>query len=185
MTAIVEWALTETMIGVGIITAIAYGVGALVGKVLRRPQTAIIVAAVAFVAALFTVPSYARYQFEKTGLGFPEQYPGFRLVKATRWGDLTEPLTFIWPPIGHFRYVAPNDPPDGGFQEVVLRYEESPLVLVIQPVCDAKTMALYTPGDDGMLTQVGDDPVAMSGADFDLYCVSDWSSERQQRAAGN
>ncbi len=103
-----------------------------------------------FLICLFTLPSIPRYQFEREALSKIEGKDWIRVIDKTKWGSLTEPLTFIKAPVGSIFIVMPNSPIEGGFREVLMRYKEKPRVRMSDPDCTDHTILYSEPDSNGV-----------------------------------
>jgi len=98
--------------------------------------------------------------------------------RKTKWGDLTEPLTWFNAPVGSIYAVMPNSPMEGGFRELLLRYEEQPHVTMSEPDCTDHTILRAEPAKDGVFRYTTAMPEKMTQQDISVYCDYDWSNEK-------
>ena len=178
LTSILTWIFTGSIFGPMIIAiiifVIALGLGALIPKI---PDPGIL-AGIAFILALMTLPSVPRYKFEKTTLSNISGKPWIRVIRETRWGAITEPLTWFNAPVGSFFLVMPESPELGGFREVSIRYEDESHIYHADPDCEQHVVQRSKADNEGMLRYSTDKPEKMSDSEATTYCTYDWTNEK-------
>lgn len=150
ITSIEKWLFVESIYGIVVIAAAVYFIALGIKKIIPKSPNPGVLAAIAFVIALFTLPSLPRYQFESEALSQIEGKEWIRIINKTKWGSLTEPLTWFHAPVGSIFMVMPNSPIEGGYREVLLRYEEKPRITMSDPDCSEKTIHYSEPNSEGV-----------------------------------
>ena len=177
--SVLSWVMTNSIYGIGGIAVVIYiFLSALKKKFPKLPEPAYIAVPV-FLIGLFTLPSLPRYQFEYDVMSKIEGKDWIRVVNKTEWGSLTEPLTWVKAPIGSVTVVMPNSPIEGGFREVLLRYEEKEIVSIVEPDCNNLKILYALPDKEGVFRYTTNSSVQMSGEQKTWYCEYDWSKENQ------
>jgi hypothetical protein len=138
-----------------------------------------VIAVPAFLVALFTLPSIPRYQFESESLSEIEGKAWIRVINKTKWGSLTEPLTWFYAPVGSIFVVMPNSPIEGGYREVLTRYEEEPRVRMSDPDCTDHTIMYSEPDSEGVFRYTSRKAKAMSEQERAIYCEYEWLKEKE------
>jgi hypothetical protein len=105
--------------------------------------------------------------------------PWIRITNEVKWGSLTEPLTLIKTPVGSVTMIMPNDSAVGGFKEVVLRYDEKPIVSLVDADCEDFTILYSRPDNDGTFRYLTRTSRAMNDQERKTYCAYDWTHERE------
>ena len=177
--SIAKWLFLESIYGIAVIAAVVYFVAFGIKKVIPKSPDPGAIAVLAFFAALFTLPSFPRYQFDSESLAQIEGKEWIRVINKTKWGSLTEPLTWFSAPIGSFFMVMPNSPIEGGYREVLLRYEEKPRIKMSDPDCSAKAILYSEPDSEGVFRYTSQTAQPMSAQEFSIYCDYDWSKEKE------
>ncbi len=177
--SILNWLFVHTIYGIAGIAVVTYLLLSGLKKVVPRlPEPAYFGAAV-FVVGLITLPSLPRYQFEDRVVSEIEGKTWMRVVNRTKWGSLTEPLTWVRAPIGSLTIVMPNSPIEGGFREAIVRYEEEEIVSMVDPDCMDFTILYSRPDRRGVFRYTTRSAVKMNDDQKKWYCEYDWSRERQ------
>jgi hypothetical protein len=179
LTSIAKWLFLESIYGIAVIAAAVYFVALGINKIIPKSPNPGILAGLAFLIALFTLPSLPRYQFEKESLSQIEGKEWLRIINETQWGSVTEPLTWFNAPIGSIFMVMPNSPIEGGFREVLLRYEEEPRITMSDPDCSDKAILYSEPDSEGVFRYTSRTPQPMNEQEIAIYCEYDWSNEKE------
>jgi hypothetical protein len=179
LASVVTWLFAKTIYGVAAVAALVY----LALRALRKtfpslPQPAFLAVPV-FVIGILTLPSVPRYQFERETLARIEGKGWIRIVNRTNWGSLTEPLTWLRAPLGSITIVMPNSPIEGGFRQVTMRYEETPVVSIVEPDCADSTISRSRPDQAGVFRYTTATPEKMRDEERKWYCEHDWSTEKE------
>lgn len=175
--SIISWLFLETIYGIGVIAGVVYLLFSGIKKVLPKSPNPAALAALAFFVALFTVPSIPRYQFESESLSQLEGKNWIRVINMTKWGSVTEPLTWFSAPIGSIFMVMPNSPIEGGYREVLLRYDEEPEISMSNPDCKDKSISYAKPDSEGVFRYTSASAQPMNEQEISIYCDYDWSKE--------
>lgn len=179
LNSIVQWFFTGSIYGVALVAFAVYALTSLLKKLIPKLPSPAIIAAIAFFVALFTFPSIPRYQFEKEVLSQIEGKEYIRVTNKIYLGDVTEPLTWLHAPLGSVSLVMPNNPPEGGFREVVMKYKEEPRVVIVDPDCEDKTILRSSPEDKGIFRYSQEGIQEMNDEEILTYCNHDWSKEKE------
>jgi hypothetical protein len=177
--SIARWLFMQSIYGIAVIAIVAYFIAFAVRKVIPKSPHPGALAAVAFIGALLTLPSLPRYHFESESLGQIEGKEWVRVINKTHWSDLTEPLTWFRAPVGSMLMVMPNSPIEGGYREVLLRYDEKPQIRMTDPECSNGTIRYSEPDSEGLFRYISSTPRPMSASEFSRYCEYDWSREKE------
>ena len=177
MGAVLKWIFIDTIYGVAAISSLTYAIFWAIKQVAPKAPSPIIVASAIGFLGLLIVPSLPRYLFQRDLLSQLEEQPWIRLTQQTRWGDLTEPLTWIWTPISAATLVMPNEPTIGGFTRVTARYGEKPIVEMADPDCDDFTIEYAAPDREGFFRIGESKPI--TDQERQTYCFDDWTAERE------
>lgn len=179
ISSIARWLFVESIYGIVVVAAAVYLTALGIKKVIPKLPNPFALAAIAFVVAICTVPSLPRYQFEDEALSQIEGREWVRVINKTNWGSLTEPLTWFHAPVGSVFMVMPNTQTEGGFREVLLRYQEQPQIRMSDPDCSGKTI-LYSEADNaGVFREISKRSQPMSEQEYSIYCEYDWSKEKE------
>lgn len=170
------WFFTDRIFGTFFLAAIAYGIAKLVK--IPLPEAA---AAIAFLLALFTLPTYPRYKFEQDTYAELAKHPEYRIAQTTHWGSFSEPLTWFRSFMGHFRAVAPDpvagDEEEGmaAFRQIVFRYGEQPQQWMHFVFCNENRMSSSMRDSSGEFHLTSRDWQQISSENRVIFCESDWS----------
>jgi hypothetical protein len=179
LASILSWIFVKTIYGViGIAAAVYLVLRALRKAFPKLPEPAFIAVPV-FLIGLFIVPSLPRYQFERDVIAKIEGKDWVRVVNKTHWGSLSEPLTWLKPPIGSITIIMPNSPIEDGFRQVTMRYEEETRVSMVDPDCTTLTILYSRPDKEGVFRYTSNVPIKMSDEEKRWYCQYDWSKEKE------
>lgn len=179
ITSITKWLFLESIYGIAVIAAAVYFVAFGINKVIPKSPRPDVLAALAFFIALFTLPSLPRYKFESESLSQIEGKEWIRVIDKTKWGSLTEPLTWFNAPVGSIFMVMPSSPIEGGFRDVLLRYEEEPRITMSDPDCSDKTILYSEPDSEGVFRYTSRTAQPMNEQEFSIYCEYGWSKEKE------
>lgn len=176
--SIVIWLFTHSIFGTILLAYGAYGLAKLVK--LPVPEAA---GAFAFLIGISTLPSYPRYKFEKDTYAELAKHPEYRIVQATHWGSLTEPLTWFHSFTGHFRAVAPD--PIGSdkelgistFRQIVFSYDEKPQEWMYYVSCNSNEISPLISDNNGKFNLIHDDWKPISAKDRTIFCETNWKKE--------
>ena len=75
--------------------------------------------------------------------------------------------------------VMPNSPIEGGFREILLRYEEDPRITMSDPDCSDKKIFYSEPDSEGVFRYTSKIPQVMNEQEIAIYCDYDWSKEKE------
>jgi len=150
ITSIAKWLFFDSMYGIAAITAVIYPLAMAIRKVIPAMPNPAVIAVPTFLVALFTLPRIPRYQFESESLSQIEGKAWIRVINKRKWGSLTEPLTWFYAPVGSIFVVMPNSPIEGGYREVLMRYEEELRVTMSDPDCTDHTIMYSEPDSEGV-----------------------------------
>ena len=179
ITSIAKWLFIESIYGIAVIAAAVYFITFGIKKIIPETPNPGVLAGIAFVIALFTLPSLPRYQFESDSLSQIEGKEWIRVINKTKWGSITEPLTWFHAPVGSIFMVMPNSPIEGGYREVLLRYEEKPRITMSDPDCTEKTILYSEPDGEGVFRYKTRTAQPMNKQEYSIYCEYDWSKEKE------
>lgn len=179
ITSIVKWLFLESIYGIAVIAVAVYFIAVGLKQVIPKSPDPGALAFLAVVAAFITLPSLPRYQFESESLAQIEGKEWIRVVNKTKWGSVTEPLTWFRAPVGSLFMVMPNSPIEGGYREVLLRYKEKPHVAISEPDCSERTILYSEPDDEGVFRYTSQKPRPMIEREISVYCQYDWLKEKE------
>jgi len=150
----------------------------------RFPEPAL-VAGLVFLVGVGTLPSIPRFQFHNEMLTHIQG--GGRVASMSRWRSMTEPLTWVNPPIGAVTFTGLQSsdfvgdgqriglaPFENRFFEWTLRYGEKPAEALVYADCAQSTIRYTRPDESGILQPVTPSPVKMGTREKDWYCEHDW-----------
>jgi hypothetical protein len=176
---IIQWLFFDSIYGIGILAGIIYLAALGIKKSFPKTPNPVAFAVVAFFILLFTLPSLPRYKFESESLSHIEGKEWIRVVNKTKWGSWHEPLTWFNAPVGSIFMVMPNTPIEGGFREVLLRFEEKPRITMSRPNCTNNTISYMAPDSEGLFRYTSEKPQSMNEQEVSIYCKYDWSKEKE------
>jgi hypothetical protein len=182
ITSTIKWIFIDSIYGIAIIAAIAYFLAFGIKKIIPKFPKPEFFAGFIFFIALFTIPSIPRYQFEKNALAQIDGKPWIRVINKTKWGDITEPLTWFNAPVGSIFIVMPNDISIGGFREVLMQYDKEPKVSMSDPDCTDNTIFHSVPDSEGTFRYTSNEAKQMTEKEIKMYCEYNWSLEKQALA---
>jgi len=108
--SIAKWLFFDSIIGILVIAAAVYFVATGIKRFIDNFPNPGVLAALVFIAGIFTLPSIPRYQFEKEALSQTDGKEWIRIINKTNLGSLIEPLTWFRAPVGSILMVMKNDP---------------------------------------------------------------------------
>jgi len=166
----------------------------------RLPGPALL-AGLVFLVGAGTLPSIPRYQFhnEMVKLTADDRDGVSRVASTSRWRSITEPLTWVNPPIDAVTLVSPQfhfvertglqAPFENWFHETTILYGEKwadSLLYgekwadsLVYADCVQSTIRHIRPDESGILRPVTPSPVKMRARERDFYCEHDWARERE------
>ncbi len=179
LSATLEWFFVTSIYGGVLIIAAIYLLAKGLKKKVKRFPNPEVIGGIAFLLAVFTMPSIPRYTFERQTLADIEGKDWIRIVETTRWGGIAEPLTWVNTPIGAFHIVTPELEANT-FRETVLRYDDDHRVRIVTIYCDEREISISMPGAGGVFRYIENGRFApMNDRDAKVYCNYDWSKERE------
>ena len=179
LTSLLTWLLLHTIYGIiGVATLLYVALRELRKRFPRAPAPMFVVGPVVLVGLLI-VPSIPRYQFEKETLAKIEGKDWMRVVSTTRWGHISEPLTWVKTPIGSVTIIMPEPPVEGAFRQMTIRYEEEPLVFAVEADCAASKIIYARPDKNGVFRYTTPSPEQMNAQQRKWYCDYDWTREKE------
>ena len=194
--SLLNWLFFHTIYGMLGVAILVYLLFRDLGKTFPRFPKPALVAGLVFLVGVGTLPSIPRYQFHNEQLKPMlqiEDSPRVAWVASTsRWRSMTEPLTWVNPPIGavtviwpqtSVQPVGPQSPKltalENRFFEWTIRYGENPAESLVDADCVQSTIRYTRPDKSGILRPVTPSPVKMVAREKDWYCDHDWSRERE------
>jgi|SRR5215470_8121847 len=180
--SLLNWLFCHTIYGMLGVAALVYLLFRDLRKTFPRFPEPALVAGFVFLVGVGTLPSIPRYQFHNEMLQVALQIDGRARVGSTsRWRSMTEPLTWVNPPIGAVTVIWPqmwleNRPV---FYESTRRYGEQWAESVVDADCVQSTIRYTRPDESGILRPVTPSPVKMIARERDWYCEHDWSQEKE------
>jgi hypothetical protein len=158
----------------------------------RFPEPAL-VAGLVFLVGVGTLPSIPRYQFHNEMLKWMPQTEDSAtwVASASRSRSITEPLTWVNPPIGAVTLIWPQTqfvrdgqrlswlPFENRFIESTSRYGEERAESAVDADCVQSTIRYMRPDESGVLRPMTPSPVKMVARDKDWYCAHDWSRDNE------
>ena len=178
--SIAKWLFFDSIIGILVIAAAVYFVATGIKRFIDNFPNPGVLAALVFIAGIFTLPSIPRYQFEKEALSQTDGKEWIRIINKTNLGSLIEPLTWFRAPVGSIFMVMPNDPiEENRYREVLLRYKEEPRIWMADPNCQERTIMRAEPDSKGIFRYISAKPEPMTEQEINIYCEHDWSKETE------
>ena len=192
--SLLNWLFFHTIYGMLGVAILVYLLFRDLRKTFPRFPEPALVAGLVFLAGVGTLPSIPRYQFHNEMLKLTlrnEDSAGW-VASTSRWRSMTEPLTWVNPPIGAVTLIWPqshhvNDgqriraaPFENHFYEWTFRYGEKPAESAVDTDCVQSTIRYMRPDESGVLLRpVTPSPVKMAAREQDWYCAHDWSREKE------
>ena len=191
--SLLSWLFFHTIYGMLGVAILVYLLFLDLRKTFPRFPEPALVAGLVFLVGVGTLPSIPRYQFHNEMLKLmPRNEDSAAWVASTsRWRSLTEPLTWVNPPIGAVTYIWPQShvvrdgprlssvPFENHFYEWTWRYGEERTESAVEADCVQSTIRYLRPDESGVLLRpVTSSPVKMVAREQDWYCAHDWSREK-------
>ena len=181
--SLLDWLFCHTIYGMLGVAVLVYLLFRDLRKTSPRFPKPALIAGLVFLVGAGTLPSIPRYQFHKEMLELTLQTDDrFSVVASTtRRRSMTEPLTWVNPPIGAATVIWPQMWPrfENRFFERTRRYGEQPAESVVEADCVQSTIRYTQPDESGILRPVTPSPVRMVARERDWYCEHDWSREKE------
>jgi len=180
--SLLNWLFCQTIYGMLGVAVLVYLLFRDLRKTFPRFPEPALVAGLVFLVGISTLPSIPRYQFHNEMLKLTLAVDDRGGVASTsRWRSMTEPLTWVNPPIGAVTVIWPqrwleNRPV---FYESTRRYGEQWAESVVDADCVQSTIRYTRPDKSGILRPVTPSPVKMVAREKDWYCEHDWSREKE------
>jgi hypothetical protein len=186
--SLLNWLFFHTIYGMLGVAILVYLLFRDLRKTFPRFPEPALVAGLVFLVGVGTLPSIPRYQFQNEML---KLMLGARVASTSRWSSMTEPLTWVNPPIGALTLISPHPyfvgdgqriglaPFENRFYEWTMRYGEKPAESLVDADCVQSTIRYTRPDESGILRPVTSSPVKMVAREKDWYCERDWSREKE------
>ena len=180
--SLLNWLFFHTIYGMLGVAILVYLLFRDLRKTFPRFPAPALVAGLVFLVGVGTLPSIPRYQFHnemlKLMLGISDRA---RVASTSRWRLMTEPLTWVNPPIGAVTVISPHTLPpfQNRFHEWTKRYGEEQADSLVDADCVQSTIRYTRPDNSGMLHPVTPSPVKMGAWEKDWYCEHDWAREKE------
>jgi len=179
ITSVARWFFIDSIFGAALIAAGLYFVAAGIKKLAPKFPNPFAISAIFFFVSIFTLPSIPRYEFEKEALSQIEGKGWIRVINKTKWGDITEPLTWFHAPVGSVFTVMPESPLEDSYREILLRYKEEPRIRLSEPDCQEKTIRYSEPDSEGVFRYKSLERQTMNEQEMAIYCESNWTKEKE------
>ncbi len=191
--SLLNWLFFHTIYGMLGVAILVYLLFRDLRKTFPRFPEPALVAGLVFLVGVGTLPSIPRYQFhnEMLELVLQIENDSVRVASTSRWRSITEPLTWVNPPIGAVtttwlqssHFVGDGQriglaPFENRFYERTLRYGEKPAEALVYADCVQTTIRYARSDESGGLQPVTPSPVKMVTREKDWYCEHDWSREK-------
>jgi hypothetical protein len=192
--SLLNWLFFHTIYGMLGVAILVYLLFRDLRKTFPRFPEPALVAGLVFLVGAGTLPSIPRFQFHNEMLKLMPQIEGSgRVASTSSWRSMTEPLTWVNPPIGavtlvwlqtsHFvgdgqRIGLGLAPYENRFYERTVRYGEKPAESAVDVDCVQSTIRYTRTDESGMLHPVTPSPVKMVAREKHWYCEHDWSWEK-------
>ena len=201
--SLLSWLFFHTIYGMLGVAVLVYLLFRDLRKTFPRFPKPTLVAGLVFLVGVGILPSIPRYQFqnemlklmlrmEDRGLGWRQPFVGARVASTSRWRSMTEPLTWVNPPIGAVTLISPQThfvrdgqrivgsaPLENHFREWTWRYGEELAESLVEADCVQSTIRYTQPDESGILHPVTPSPVKMIAREKDWYCAHDWLREKE------
>ena len=181
--SLLNWLFLHTIYGMLGVAILLYLLSRDLRKTFPRFPEPALVAGLVFLVGVGTLPSIPRFQFHNEMLTLMQDGAG--VASTSRWRSMTEPLTWVNPPIGAVTFTSVGDgqriglaPFENRFYERTLRYGEKPAEALVYADCVQSTIRYTRPDESGILQPVTPSPVKMGTREKDWYCEHDWSREK-------
>ena len=180
--SLLNWLFCHTIYGMLAVAVLVYLLFRDLRKTFPRFPRPALIAGLVFLVGVGTLPSIPRYQFHNEMLKVTLQTDDrISLVTSTeRWRSMTEPLTWLNPPIGAVTVIYPiaRSRFENRFFESTRRYGEQWAESAVDADCVQSTIRYTRPG---ILYPVTPSPVKMTAREKYWYCEHDWSREKEAR----
>ena len=145
-----DWFLTfaaNSVYGIALILVPVFGLFFLAKKLYPKTPHPLAATLIIGIVAMLILPSYPRYKFERETLAKIQTNKHLKLVNTVKYGDLTEPLTWLYTPIGFFHIISPSgetgefytkDATVHHLDSALLRYNEEPVIEKVEADCSDK-----------------------------------------------
>ena len=185
--SLLNWLFFHTIYGMLGVAILVYLLFRDLRKTFPRFPRPALAAGLVFLVGVGTLPSIPRYQFHHEMLKQMLRIENSgRVASTSRWRSMTEPLTWVNPPIGAVTLIWPQTHFVGGldlsenrFYEWTTRYGEKPAESLVEADCVQSTIRYTRPDESGILHPVTPSPVKMVAREKDWYCDHDWSREKE------
>jgi len=192
--SLLNWLFLHTIYGMLGVAILLYLLFRDLRKTFPRFPEPALVAGLVFLAGVGILPSIPRYQFHNEMLRLmPRNEDSAAWVASTsRSRSMTEPLTWVNPPIGAVTLIWPQSrhvrdgqrisgaPLENHFYEWTWRYGERPAESTVETDCVQSTIRYMRTDESGVLLRpVTPSPVKMGAREKDWYCAHDWSREKE------
>lgn len=197
--SLLNWLFFHTIYGMLGVAILVYLLFRDLRKTFPRFPAPALVAGLVFLVGAGTLPSIPRYQFHNEMLKLMPQSDDkdrvSRVASTSRWRSMTEPLTWVNPPIDAVTLVSPQTfPPWTGvvenwFHESTILYGEKwadSLLYgekwadsLVYADCVQSNIRYIRPDESGILRPVTPSPVKMGARERDFYCEHDWAREKE------
>ena len=192
--SLLNWLFFHTIYGMLGVAILVYLLFRDLRKTFPRFPEPALVAGLIFLVGVGTLPSIPRYQFQNEMLKLMLRIENSgRVASTSRWRSMTEPLTWVNPPIGAVTLISPHTshflgdgqriglaPFENRFFEWTMRYREKPAESLVVADCVQSTIRYMRPDESGVLLRpVTPSPVKMVAREKDWYCEHDWSREKE------
>jgi hypothetical protein len=191
--SLLNWLFFHTIYGMLGVAILAYLLFRDLRKTFPRFPEPALVAGLVFLVGVGTLPSIPRYQFHNEMLQLMLRIENSgRVASTSSWRSMTEPLTWVNPPIGAVTVIWPQmvrpiggpqtstlPPLENNFYEWTMRYGEKPVESVVDADCVQSTITYTRPDESGILHPVTPSPVKMVAREKNWYCEHDWSREKE------
>ena len=191
--SLLNWLFLHTIYGMLGVAILVYLLFRDLRKTFPRFPEPALAAGLVFLLGVVTLPSIPRLQFHNEMLKLTLRIEGGGGVSSTSsWRSVTEPLTWVNPPIGAVTATWPQTLRQTGgpqtpkltlfenrFYEWTTRYGEKPAESLVDADCVQSTIRYTRPDESGVLRPVTPSPVKMVAREKDWYCAHDWSREKE------
>ncbi len=180
--SLLNWLFFHTIYGMLGVAILVYLLFRDLRKTFPRFPEPALVAGLVFLVGVGTLPSIPRYQFQNEMLKLMLRIEDSdRVASTSRWRSMTEPLTWVNPPIAAVTVISPHTLPpfENRFHEWTMRYGEEPAESLVDADCVRSTIRYTRPDESGILHPVTPSPVKMVARERDWYCEHDWSREKE------
>src|SRR5262245_12259326 len=157
--SLLNWLFLHTIYGMLGVAILLYLLSRDLRKTFPRFPEPALVAGLVFLVGVGTLPSIPRFQFHNEMLTLMQDGAG--VASTSRWRSMTEPLTWVNPPIGAVTFTSVGDgqriglaPFENRFYEWTLRYAEKPAEALVYADCVQSTIRYTRPDESGILQPV-------------------------------